>query len=60
VNVTAVLYDARGRQVRTVFTGNVDGQRIVRINDGGLSSGVYYLRVEGEDFQETRSLVLVR
>ena len=58
--VEAALYDSRGRRVRTLFEGAVEDQQTFRIQAGALASGVYYLRVEGEDFLETRSVVLVQ
>ncbi|PSQ98760.1 MAG: hypothetical protein BRD48_06155 [Bacteroidetes bacterium QS_9_68_14] len=60
VGVTATLYDARARRVKTFFEGTVDGQRTLSLEAGSLASGVYFMRVESEDFLKTRSVVLVR
>jgi hypothetical protein len=61
-DVTVTLYDALGRQVRTVHDGAVEGQSTikVRVEAGGLSSGTYLLHAEGDRFAATRKLVLVR
>jgi subtilisin family serine protease len=61
--VRAVLYDALGRRVRTLVEDRevtANQQTFVRINAGSLASGVYFVRVEGADFQATESVVLVR
>ena len=61
--VDVTLYDARGRQVRTLRTGlSVEGgsTQSLRFSTGGLSSGVYFIRVTGERFADTEKMVVVR
>ena len=59
-NATAALYDARGRHVRSLAVAGNDGQATITVEAGGLASGIYYVRVKGEDFLETRSVVVVQ
>ena len=60
--VTVRLYDVLGRQVRTVHEGPLapDRAHTLRVNAGDLSSGLYLLRADGEHFQRTRRITVVR
>jgi hypothetical protein len=60
--VEATLYDALGRRVRTVLDERLRGEtpRLIKPEGRELASGTYFLRVQGEDFTETRTLVVVR
>ena len=60
--VTVALYDASGRRVRVLRDGALAGQRTeaVHVAAAGLSSGVYFVRVRGDSFTETRRLVIVQ
>ena len=60
VDVAATLHDARGRRVRTFFEGQVSDQKVLSLDADALASGVYFVRVQGADFLETRSVVLVQ
>ena len=60
--VRVELYDVRGRLVRVVNDGAVAagvGKEYV-VNGEGLSSGVYWVVVNGASFTEKRKIVLVR
>lgn len=61
-DVTARLYDVLGRQVRTLHHGPLAPQRrhAFPLQAEGLSSGLYLLQVEGEQFQETRRVPIVQ
>jgi hypothetical protein len=61
-HVTAALYDASGRRVRTLHDGPLPAGTPERlaVEADALSSGVYVLRVSGETFSATRTLTLVR
>ncbi|PSQ80594.1 MAG: hypothetical protein BRD46_03900 [Bacteroidetes bacterium QS_8_68_15] len=61
-HVTAALYDASGRRVRTLHDGSLPAGTPERlaVEADALSSGVYVLRVSGETFSATRTLTLVR
>ena len=61
-HVRAVLYDLLGRPVTTLHDGVLPAGTDHRLTVDGrdLASGVYFVRVEGETFRETRRLVRVR
>ena len=61
-HVTAVLFDATGRRVRTLHDGTLEAgsPKRLSIEAGTLASGVYVVRVTGETFTQTRTLTLVR
>ncbi|MFO8231634.1 MAG: T9SS type A sorting domain-containing protein, partial [Longimonas sp.] len=60
--VTATVYDALGRRVRTLHDGEIAGQRpqTLTIDTATLASGTYFLRVQGEDATQTTRFVVVR
>lgn len=60
--VTVQLYDVLGRRVRSIDHGTVPEQETHRVqfNTKDLSSGTYFLRVIGDDFQETEKMTIVR
>lgn len=59
--VRAELYDASGRNVSTVFDGQVQAGVTVdlSVDTSGLPAGVYFLRVTGRDFSDSRKIVVV-
>ncbi|MDT7855600.1 M36 family metallopeptidase [Rubrivirga sp. S365] len=59
--VEVALYDRLGRRLRA-FAAQLDAdtRRSFAVDVGGLASGVYVLRVEGEAFGESRTLTVVR
>lgn len=58
----AVLYDAAGRQVRVLLDRPVAAHAVqeIRIEAGDLPSGTYFVRVQGDRFQATEPVLLVR
>jgi hypothetical protein len=60
--VTLEVFDARGRQVRTLVSDETQpsGGQSVTFDAEGLSSGVYFYRLRAGDFSATRRAVLVR
>ena len=61
-SVTMELYDALGRRVRTVHRGELPSQETMRLTLSvqSLSSGTYFVRIQGEDFTATERLTVVR
>ncbi len=57
--VSAVLYNTLGQSIKTVFEGVVPATGMVHwtIDTSDLARGVYFVRVQGEDFAITRSAV---
>lgn len=60
--VTIGLYDVLGRQVKTLHNGPVSsGQsQQVTLDASALSSGVYFLRIKGDDFTRTERITVTQ
>ncbi|MEM6337528.1 MAG: T9SS type A sorting domain-containing protein [Bacteroidota bacterium] len=60
--VEASLYDVQGRQVRSLVSEVVPAGESVRVDvdASGLPEGVYFARVIGETFTESRQLVVIK
>lgn len=58
-DVSVRVYDVRGRLVATLLEG-VPGPATATLNARGLARGVYFVRVEGEDFGATRGVTVLR
>ncbi len=59
--VTLRLYDAAGREIRTLLDGEMDaGYHRTTIDASELASGVYFCRMVAGRFVETRKLVLLK
>ena len=60
--VTATVYDLLGRRVTTLHRGDVAANATMKLqlSANALSSGTYFVRVEGETFTATRRLTVVR
>ena len=55
------LYDITGRKVKTFFSGvQSEGLHAIRVNGAGLSSGIYFLKLNDEHFTEVRECLLVK
>lgn len=63
-DVQMAVYDVLGRQVGTVHDGPLPAQETERVSLNasqlGLSSGTYFLRVQGETFTATQRLTVVQ
>ena len=62
--VRVQIYDVLGRRVTTVYDGPMVPHELKRLTvepaAEGLSSGTYFLRMVGEDFQTTSQISVVR
>jgi hypothetical protein len=60
--VTVDLYDIAGRKVSTILREEIgeNEQRVVRIDAGTLPSGVYLVRVTGDNFVTNRRIILLK
>ena len=56
------LYDALGRQARSLFVGTIPAnvRQEVQIDAGGLPSGIYLVRLQGSSFSATRRVTLLK
>jgi hypothetical protein len=63
-DVTVAVYDVLGRRVTTLHRGRLPAQETKRLSLGaseaGLTSGTYFVRVQGEGFAATERLTVVR
>ncbi|PSQ80645.1 MAG: hypothetical protein BRD40_04175, partial [Bacteroidetes bacterium QS_1_65_9] len=61
-DVRVAVYDALGRRVETLHDGELTPQKqhTFTVGADGLSSGLYFVRVNGEDFSDHVSVTLVR
>lgn len=61
-SVELALYDALGRKVRSLFNGAAEaGTRVeAQINGEGLPSGLYLVRLVGDNFSTTRRVTLLK
>ena len=60
--VTVELYNMLGQRVMTVYQGTpaAGSTQSVLIDGSGLQSGMYLLRVQGENFVDTQMLTLIK
>ncbi|UCE64936.1 MAG: T9SS type A sorting domain-containing protein [Candidatus Zixiibacteriota bacterium] len=55
------IYDILGRKLETLFSGPQEaGEHTANWNPGNISSGVYYYRIASEDFNQSRSCLLIK
>ena len=55
------IYDMLGREVRTLVNEyQTAGNYVVMFNSGNLSSGVYFYRINAEDFSLVKKLVIIK
>ena len=61
-HVDVLLYDAAGRQVRDLYSGQAQAQApvVISVDGSQLPAGIYFVRVEGEVFSETLKLAKTR
>jgi predicted CXXCH cytochrome family protein len=60
-NVEIVVYDALGKQIRSLINGDHDaGVYEVDFDATGLTSGVYFYQIKTNTFTETKKLVLMK
>ncbi len=61
-DVTVGIYNAVGQKVADVYTGMLEANqtRTFTIDGSQLSSGIYMYRVTGENFDQTRSITLLK
>ena len=59
--VTLKVYDILGREVKTLINGQMQaGNHSVSFNGSNLASGVYFYRIQVENFIQTKKLVLLK
>ncbi|MEM6647280.1 MAG: T9SS type A sorting domain-containing protein [Bacteroidota bacterium] len=60
--VTAEIYDVLGRAVRVVYNGQMRAStpQVLKLDTEGLPSGLYFIRLIGERFNDTAQFTLAR
>jgi len=59
--VSLKVYDVLGKEVATLVSGRQEaGSYVVPFNASGLSSGMYFYRLQAGSFVETRKMMLVK
>ncbi|MBL7191616.1 T9SS type A sorting domain-containing protein [bacterium] len=59
--VSLVIYDVQGREVRSLVTGHLSlGEHEVVWDAEGMSSGIYFARLQAGDFTQTQKLLLIK
>ncbi len=60
-NVNLSVYDLLGREVENLVDGNLkNGIYNVEFTNKDLSSGVYFIRLKSNNYEETRKIVLIK
>jgi len=61
-NVKLVVFDILGREIATLINNEfrISGTHYVNFDASGLSSGVYFYRLEAGDFSETKKMLFVK
>ncbi|HRI85574.1 MAG TPA: T9SS type A sorting domain-containing protein, partial [Ignavibacteria bacterium] len=59
--VTIKIFDITGREIKTLVNEFRNaGSYEIEFDGGGLSSGVYYYKLETNNFSETRKMILIK
>ncbi|MBS1492723.1 MAG: T9SS type A sorting domain-containing protein [Bacteroidetes bacterium] len=59
--VTLKVYDSKGTEVSRIINEYKDsGEYEIQMNNGNLSSGVYYYKLTAGDFSETKKMILLK
>ena len=60
-NVSLVVYDVIGREIKTLVNGEkLPGNYNVQFNGSDLSSGVYFYVMRAENFIDTKKFILLK
>ena len=60
-NVKLTVYDISGREVNSLINGYQNaGVYSLEFNGSGLSSGVYFYKLETQEFTQTKKMILVK
>jgi hypothetical protein len=60
-NLTLSVYNTLGEKVAEIFKGEMEeGYHEVIFNASGLSSGIYFYKIESESFNSTKKMILIK
>ncbi len=61
VHVQLIIYDILGREIKTLVNESQSpGQYQVEFDASGLSSGIYFYRLQTSEFVKTKKMILLR
>ena len=59
--ITLKIYDVKGQEVKSLISDEYkSGNYEIKLTGDGLSSGVYYYRLQAQDFSQTRKMILLK
>lgn len=58
--VSVEVFNVLGQRVATLFSGTLQGARTFMLDGATLENGLYVVRLQGEDFVQSRKVVLSR
>lgn len=60
-NISLVVYDIRGREISTLHSGIIQaGYHSIIFNGVELSSGIYFVKLESEQYLKVQKVLLVK
>jgi hypothetical protein len=60
-NLTINVYNTLGEKISEIFKGEMEsGYNEVQFNASGLSSGIYFYKIESESFNSTKKMILMK
>ncbi|MBS4033144.1 MAG: T9SS type A sorting domain-containing protein [Ignavibacterium sp.] len=60
-NLTINVYNTLGEKISEIFKGEMEtGYHEVQFNALGLSSGIYFYKIESENFNSTKKMILMK
>jgi hypothetical protein len=60
-NISLTIYNTLGEKVAEIFKGEMEeGYHEMMFNASGLSSGVYFYKIESENFNSTKKMILMK
>ena len=61
MNLTLSVYNTLGEKVTEIFKGEMEeGYHEMMFNASGLSSGIYFYKIESENFNSTKKMILMK
>jgi plastocyanin len=60
-SVSLKIYDINGKEIKTIVNGNMTaGEYKYELNASELASGIYFYKLESDNFVETRRMMLIK
>jgi Secretion system C-terminal sorting domain len=66
-NGELVIYDVKGKKIKTLFTGSIEADRLYNIiwngedeNGQSVASGIYFYKIKAGKYSETRKMIMLK